>query len=316
MLLSRVAANLYWAARYLERAEGTARIVREHTSLLIDMPPAVMSSWEPLLAITGTNHDYNARHEHIDEAGVVAYLLAEEANPSSIRSSVDQARQNLRTCREVIPGPAWVTVNGLKLYVDQHAVEGVNRRSRSRFLDRVIHDHQHLIGVLITTMSHDHAYTLLRLGRHIERADMATRVLDVWATNLLADPTEDLHRYSHLQWSSLLQALSALQMYQRSPAAEPGPTGPARFILDEVSFPRSVRYCLTSAAAGIAQLPRSEPVVAEIAAALAVLDGIQTDTLDADRLHRGVDDLQLAIAAVNGRIGDAYFAVSGAPSSA
>ena len=38
MLLSRVAENLYWAGRYLERAEDTARIVREHTNLIVDLP--------------------------------------------------------------------------------------------------------------------------------------------------------------------------------------------------------------------------------------------------------------------------------------
>ncbi len=33
-LLSRVADRIYWAARYLERAEDTARIVRAHSEML------------------------------------------------------------------------------------------------------------------------------------------------------------------------------------------------------------------------------------------------------------------------------------------
>ncbi len=316
MLLSRVAENLYWAARYLERAEGTARIVREHTNLIIDMPTSVMSSWEPLLAITGTRADYDIRHAVVSEPDVVGYLLADRTNPGSIRASVDQARENLRSCREIIPGPAWVTVNGLFLYVEQHDVEGVARRSRSRFLDRVVTDHQRLIGVLTTTMSRDAAYTMLRLGRHIERADMATRVLDVWAASLLEDRTGVLVRYEHLQWASLLQALSALQMYQRSPLSESSRTGPIRFILDDAAFPRSLRYCLVSAAHSATQLPRSEPVQQALGDAAAVLNGLDAAELDAAGVHRAADDLQIAIAAIHQRIDDVYFRAVDEPSSA
>ena len=53
MLLARAAESLYWAARYLERAEDTARIIREHTNLIVDLPTVVPVTWAPLLAITG-----------------------------------------------------------------------------------------------------------------------------------------------------------------------------------------------------------------------------------------------------------------------
>ncbi|MFI5044496.1 MAG: alpha-E domain-containing protein, partial [Acidimicrobiales bacterium] len=50
MLLSRVAEHVYWAGRYLERAEATARLVRTHTELFIDLPRSVGLGWTPLLA--------------------------------------------------------------------------------------------------------------------------------------------------------------------------------------------------------------------------------------------------------------------------
>ncbi len=43
MLLSRVADNVYWGARYLERAEDTARVVRNFTDLILDLPTGVAS---------------------------------------------------------------------------------------------------------------------------------------------------------------------------------------------------------------------------------------------------------------------------------
>ena len=64
-------------------------------------------------------------------------------------------------------------------------------------------------------MSRDEAYTMLRLGRHIERGDMVTRVLDVRAGLLLGERPERAELYDDLQWSSVLRSLSALQMYNR-----------------------------------------------------------------------------------------------------
>ena len=52
-LLARVADRLYWGARYLERAEDTARIIRAYHELVIDFPGDVMLRWEPLAAISG-----------------------------------------------------------------------------------------------------------------------------------------------------------------------------------------------------------------------------------------------------------------------
>src|SRR6516225_4956278 len=117
MLLSRVAGNLYWAARYLERAEDTARIIREHTNLMVDLPTSVAVTWEPLLAILGGRTEFDARHERADEQAIVRHLVADRANPGSILMSVEQAREDLRTCREVIPREAWQALNDLYLYV-------------------------------------------------------------------------------------------------------------------------------------------------------------------------------------------------------
>jgi uncharacterized alpha-E superfamily protein len=38
-VLARVAENVYWLARYLERAENTARLVNVNANLLLDLPP-------------------------------------------------------------------------------------------------------------------------------------------------------------------------------------------------------------------------------------------------------------------------------------
>lgn len=308
MLLSRVAERLYWAARYLERAEGTARIVREHSNVIVDLPLTVTPAWDHLLGITGAREDFDKRYVSADETSIVSFLVADLLNPGSVHSSIAQARENLRTCRDILPAQAWNAVNDLYLAAQRGAMDGVQRRHRSRFLEKVIAEHQRLLGILTSTMSRDEAYTMLRLGRHIERGDMVTRVLDVRAGLLLGKRPAQADLYDDLQWSSVLRSLSALQMYNRRSAAGDGAPEVIRFILGEPSFPRSVAYCLAGVQSSARRLPRSESVLSACRAALVELSASDASSLlDADELHRKADHMQIAIGTINDRITTAYF---------
>src|SRR5215218_10278854 len=102
MLLSRVADNLYWGARYVERAEDTARIVRAYTEVIIDLPVSVTSSWDPLLALAGSVEAFEDGHARAEEASIVRFLVADTSHTDSIVSTVAKARENLRTTREIL----------------------------------------------------------------------------------------------------------------------------------------------------------------------------------------------------------------------
>ena len=181
MLLSRVAENLYWAGRYLERAEDTARIVREHTNLLIDLPLRAPVTWEPLLAVVGERSDFDARYQRADEASILKYLIGDPDHPGSVLNSIGQTQGEPPHHARGAAREAWAAVNDLFLYMVSNHTDGVARRSRSRFLERVIGESQRVVGILTGTMRRDEAWDFWRLGMQVERADMVTRVLDVLA---------------------------------------------------------------------------------------------------------------------------------------
>jgi uncharacterized alpha-E superfamily protein len=314
MLLSRVAENLYWAARYLERAEDTARIVREHTNLIIDLPTSVPVTWEPLLAIIGGRDEFDALYERANETSIVRFLVADRANGGSILICVEQAREDLRTCREVIPREAWQAVNDLYLYVASHHLDGVARPSRSRFLERVIAESLRAEGFLLSTMSRDEAYDFVRLGRALERADMTTRVLDVSAGSLMATDAETGGQYEDVQWMSVLRSLSALQMYHR--ATRRPVEGPAtlRFLLLDTAFPRSVTCCLADVADSLGRLPRAERVRPACDDARDVLAGTPIEGLGGAELHELADRLQIALGAIHDRVVETYVRPVAVPS--
>jgi len=316
VLLSRVAEQLYWAARYVERAEDTARVVAEHTHLLVDLPTSVPLTWEPLLAVSGMRTDFDARYPAPDERPIITFLLADGDNPSSVLAAVVAARGNLRSAREVLPREAWQALNDLYLYATSHHVEAVDRRSRGRFLETVIGDCQRFVGILAGTMSRDEAYHVLALGRLIERADMTTRVLDVRAVALLAGARGDngvdngsgdaaRPRHDEVQWAAVLRSLSALQAYHRYRRGPATGHDTVAFLLRDADFPGSIAYCLGAIEDELAAMPRSAPAVAAARAARRTLGTVAAAPLD--RLHGGLDGIQADLAAVHEAIEAAYF---------
>jgi uncharacterized alpha-E superfamily protein len=312
MLLSRVAESLYWAARYLERGEDTARIVRSYSEAMVDLPVSVSTSWEPLLAITGSREAFDALHDQTDEESIVQFLVADAGNAGSVVSCVTLARENLRSTREILPRDGWLVVNDTFLFAESHRHDGVGRRSRGRFLDRIVADARRVDGILSATMSHDAAYEFLRLGQALERADMTTRVLGVRAAALMAAASapEGDGEHAEVQWMSVLASLSARQMYHRS-TREPV-NGPAvvRFLLTDRAFPRSVAACLARVAAGLAALPRGEEVLPAVRAAEVELSLVDPTETDGKTLDDAMDGLQLSLAAVHGQLAVTYLRVA------
>ena len=98
-MLSRVASNIYWMARYLERAEGVARLINVNSNLLLDLPKGVSPKWGQLVQITGADDLYSADADETDKDGKQALkiLITDEKSPVSLVTSIVNARENART---------------------------------------------------------------------------------------------------------------------------------------------------------------------------------------------------------------------------
>jgi len=307
MLLSRMAESLYWSGRYLERAEATARLLKVHSELYLDLPMSAGVGWAPLLAVTGSVEEYDARYERRDEESVVRFLGVDDENPGSVLSSVCAARASFRVARTIVPRGAWQITNRLFLFVTERPEDAVARRTRLGWMAHVIEQSQTLAGAISSSMTHDEAYSFLEIGRRLERADMTTRVLDVQAEILMGQERDDVHPYADVTWMSVLGSLSARQMFRR--AGHGGAPGPAaiRFLLTHPQFPRSVERCLAEISAALMELPRYEEPMAACADVQAQLDATDLGALAHHGLHESMDDLQAGLAVLHDRLTTGYF---------
>lgn len=309
-MLSRVAEQLYWFARYIERAEDMARMINVHTNLLLDLPRQHEFGWDSLLEITGDDSLFNTLYQEADERNVIRFLVSDKSNPSSIHSCLFFAKENLRTTRDIIPREAWELLNDLNLYLKNNMTSGLSRRRRWSFLKNIIGGSHQLTGLLASTMNHDAGYDFLRMGRNLERADMTTRIVDVRSADLLLEH-DVLTPYENIQWMSVLKSLTAYQMYRQHVKMRVRGPQVLKFLLQTDEFPRSFSHCLQQVQLCLESLPESDSLLRHV---LSLRRNIKDADMDkyakaGSGLHEYIDHLQSQLADLHTTITARYFSL-------
>jgi uncharacterized alpha-E superfamily protein len=306
-MLSRVAENIYWLSRYVERAENTARIVTVNANLLLDLPKGIAPGWRPLIDITGANAAFEELYKDYGERQVMRFLLGDERNGGSIISCLAAARESCRTIRDFVPREAWELLNQLYLYARDELQKGMTKGGRHVYLKYIVLGCQSINGLLSGTMLHDQGYDFLHLGRFMERADMTTRIVDVRSANLLPEETTELLPFATIQWVSVLKSMTAYQAYRRSEQmrVQRGPV--LRFLFQHPEFPRSVRHCIEACRQSLERLPRNESALRVAGRLKRNLESTEPRKLNQQQLHAYIDDLQMAVGELHVEISRTWF---------
>jgi uncharacterized alpha-E superfamily protein len=249
-MLARTADNLYWLARYMERADFLARIV-EATQRLAALPRTYLggeTEWESALEASGAAEGFHATNQTMDEANVVDYLTFSSANPSSICNCIEFARTNARAVRTALTAEMWEAINGawieLKRFEKSYIGRGqYDREALSDFLEFVKKTSLDFDGSAHRTMLRNDAYWFSRLGLYIERADNTARILDVKYHVLLPDTESVGGSLDYFQWTAILRAVSALTAYHWVYRQSIQPWLIADLLILKAEMPRSLISC-------------------------------------------------------------------------
>ena len=305
-MLSRVAQNIFWMARYIERAENTARLIMVNTNLLLDLPRGVQLGWKPIIEILGCEEYYTSQHNNFDERPVLKFLIADIKSHNSILFALQQARENARTIRDIIPRESWEQINDLFHIAKESAQSGYSKKGRYAYLKQIILGAQTITGLLAGTMLHDIGYDFLRMGRNLERADMTTRIIDVRSADLLPEH-ESLTPFENIQWMSVLKSLTGYQMYRRTIQERVSRPYVLKFLLKDKSFPRSFFHALLEVKSCLQKLPRNKALVSQLNEVGKMVLRADQAILAQDDLHLFIDELQLGLADLNSKITLNYF---------
>jgi uncharacterized alpha-E superfamily protein len=245
MLLSRVAADLYWLARYVERAENTARIldVASRLSALPSNYGGATNEWESAMLATGGAGLFAAHYPEPSRRNVIHFLAFAPENPSSILCSLDVARRSARSVRTAITGEMWDAINSGWLDLRRYQNEAMSPRQLAEFLASVKEACLRFDGSAYRTMLRTDAHAFFRLGTFVERGDATARILDVKYHVLLPEGVTVGGGLDYFQWASILRAASALTAYQWVFREALRPWRVAELLTVRKELPRSIANC-------------------------------------------------------------------------
>jgi len=317
IMLSRVAAALYWMGRYLERAENLARLVDVNIQLLIDFgsidDQGIKEHWVPVLRTAGDEERFFQLYPKADSASVTEFMTFHRENPNSVFSCVCAARENARQVRDQISLEMWEVLNEMYLFLQSRDAQQVWRDGPGAFYDQVKR-YSHLFqGLTDATFSRTDGWDFIQFGKFLERADKTTRILDVKYHILLPRATDVGGAVDTAQWQAVLRSTSALEAYRRFYVTEILPLKVAEFLVLSDSFPRSLRHCLRELEDSLSRIGGARTLAREPAPAeldfqrlRSELEALSIKEIVGRGLHEFLQDAQEVIARLATHVYDTF----------
>ena len=268
-MLARSAQGLYWMGRYLERAVHLSRLLQLQTEALVDRPAGeIYSGWRRIYrsldreppggglelepSDTGTAPQFQREegpsgqvqtqrrisdeYTLADSFTLADDLTFERSNPSSMWSCFALGRENARQMRHCISAEMWRSLNLSYLKLQRIRMLDIWLASPEGFYTETAEDIETFMGVAEATMYRDEGWRFLRLGRFIERSQLASNLL-LAQLDLDEGPAE----YRETDWTTLLRIYHAQEAYNRRHSVEIRPERVLDLLVTDPLLPDSIR---------------------------------------------------------------------------
>lgn len=257
-LLSRTADNLYWIARYLERAETTARLleVGARNALLPNIGGGYRNEWDAILLASGTGNAFAAKYAEPVQRNIETFMFFDRDNPSSILSCIENARENGRIVRTALTTQVWDALNTAFQEIREMSRLERSKVDLSTMTDWTTRTSALIRGAILGSLLRRDGFYFLNLGYYLERADNTARLLDVKYYVLLPETGYVGSGLDNYQWATLLRAMSAYRSFNWAYGADMTPARIAHFLILNPACPRSLHAAIIGATEQLEALQR------------------------------------------------------------
>src|SRR6202045_751803 len=260
----RVLSDLFWMGRYGERAENMARLLivarqryyeyrhRQHTKES-ECVPVLMAALD---RITGTGIGSDDHAEAIAIAPSTLWSLTmDRSRPGSLVQSVDRLAHAARAVRDQLSNDTWVVLAGVERTLAHRAeppdslveADAALAAAQSQTLVGMLT----LAGVAGESMVHDVGWTMMDIGKRIERGLGLTALLGATLTTARPAAAE------RTIIESTLVACESSVIYRRRTVGKVSVAALAELLLFDAENPRSLVYQLDRLRAHLKSLPGS-----------------------------------------------------------
>jgi uncharacterized alpha-E superfamily protein len=244
-MLGRTANGVFWLARYLERAENTARLIEAGFRMALTRDAAAAhEEWRSVVITVGHTRSYEAAHSDYTGMQVWNYLLRDKNNPGSVLAMIEGARTSARSVRTALTREVWEAVNESWMTLKDLLARPVKEASLGQVLGAIRRQATLVRGAVEGSMLRNENYNFFRIGTFVERGDNTARILDVKYYVLLPSLAWVGSRLDNVQWESVLRSVAGDRAYRWLNAGAIDPRGIAEFLILDQRFPRSLHFCV------------------------------------------------------------------------
>ncbi len=253
-MLSRVANNLMWMNRYMERGYSILRLLKVNFSANQDSPE--LFSWTPIIK---NYTDVNTTFQTENAIECIDFMVFNLDNSNSIINLVTKSRENARSAQEHIPRELWLGINSYFLYLkDTNLPDKLKQQDPIVFLDRLLNYQLLHYGNIDITQERGAAYYFMNVGKFLERV---IQISDFTSMKLMeiAKTSDSLERSFH--WKNLLLSVGAYQLYLKKYKSSFQEDYVISVIFQEQLFPKSLYYCVNKLSSHINELIQTNELV-------------------------------------------------------
>ena len=247
-MLARVANNLFWMGRYIERSEHLARFLSVNYFSSLDAPDELSQSRQFVLRSVM----YMSANEIIDaditldEENVLFNVGLNLEEPYSIINTFINAHENARSSRDLISTELFECINRINHSIKGYPIDKFVKSGLYEFTNIVTQSTSEVRSKIKSTLLHDEVYAIIMLGVYLERAIQVSRIINSKLSDVAASKQiyGDASEVSY-QWSTLLKCVSTYDMMRRFYKKTPSRKSSLEFIILNDECPRSIKNCLT-----------------------------------------------------------------------
>jgi uncharacterized alpha-E superfamily protein len=241
-MLCRVADDIFWMSRYVERAIAGGRLIDVIWHLDLDAGDHEDEAgfWEPLLGSARNRISPTGRPTSRD---VRYYLAFDPENSSSLACCIRNARAAAQGVREAITSEMWEQLNTVYLALNNPRAASDAEDDPHAFYKRVREGMQFVQGLADSTLLRGESWLFFCLGRSLERADSIARMLVLQSDMLTGGSGRD----DMVRWLAVLRSCGAAEAYSHYYSLRVEPARVIEFLLLNPLFPQSIRFCLENA---------------------------------------------------------------------
>ncbi|MEY8021974.1 alpha-E domain-containing protein [Muriicola sp. SD30] len=246
-MLARVANNLFWMGRYIERSEHIARYMHVNYFSSLDAPNELSRSRQFVLnsMLRMIGDPESPKGTELNEEEVLFKLALDHDHPYSIINNVKYTRENANSARDLISTDLYESINKFYHFVLKYPVDHFLKKGMYDFCINIIEMSSILRGKIRSTLLHDEVYAIILMGVNLERANQLIRIINskYKDASISKGGYGDTFKNS-FEWTTLLKSVESYDMMRRFYKKTPTSATTLEFLILNPNCPRSLMNSL------------------------------------------------------------------------